>query len=81
MRNPEEALGQLMDRVRPGSSRELGREELWEPPAFASCEDIRLWLRDGVMSATLYERYPDGRWAIEVMLKEQNPGKVRIILL
>lgn len=81
MRDPETALGRLMDRVRPGSSRELGREELWEPPIFADYEEIRLWLRDGVMSAKLYERYPDGRWTIEVMLKEQNPGKVRLIVL
>ena len=33
------------------------------------------------MSATMYERYPDGRWTIQLLLKEQNPGTYRYIVL
>jgi len=29
----------------------------------------------------MFERYPDGRWTIQLMLKEQVPGGYRHIVL
>jgi len=78
---PESSLARLMDRIKPGSARRLPTEDGWEPPVFECYEDIRLWLRESVMSATMYERFPDGRWTIQLLLKEQNPGTIRTILL
>ena len=80
-RDPEASLAQLMDRIKPGSARRLQAEEVWEPPAFGDYEEIRHWLRESVMSATMYERFPDGRWTIQLLLKEKNPGATRTILL
>ncbi|MFN7957500.1 MAG: hypothetical protein U0P46_04115 [Holophagaceae bacterium] len=78
---PETSLARLMDRIKPGSSRHAPIVEDWEPPVFEDYEAIRLWLRDSVMSATMFERFPDGRWTIQLLLKEQNPGTYRYILL
>ncbi len=79
---PETSLAQLMDRIKPGSSRHAEIvADGWEPPDFSDYEDIRLWLKESVMSATMFERYPDGRWTIQLLLKEQNPGTYRYILL
>ena len=78
---PEASLAGLMDRLKPGSGRVGEPGEAWEPPDFEQYEDIRAWMKDAVMSATLYERYPDGRWTIQLLLKEQNPGTYRYIVL
>jgi hypothetical protein len=79
--DPEQVLAGLMDHLKPGSAQQVAAPETWEPPAFAGYEEIRVWLRDSVMSASLYERYPDGRWTIQLLLKEQNPGTYRYIVL
>jgi len=78
---PETSLAQLMDRIKPGSARHVKATAEWEPPAFGDYEAIREWLKESVMSATVYERYPDGRWTIQMLLKEQNPGTYRYIVL
>jgi len=78
---PEQSLAHLMERIKPGSARKVLEPQPWEPPAFASYEDIREWLRDSVMSATVFERFPDGRWTIQLMLKEQVPTGYRHIVL
>ncbi len=80
-RSPESTLASLMDRIKPGSARHIGTLEDWEPPTFEHYEDIRQWLKESVMSATMYERYPDGLWTIQLLLKEQNPGTYRYIVL
>lgn len=84
MQDPESSLASLMDRVKPGSARHVvagEAGEAWEPPVFEGYENIREWLKESVMSATMYERYPDGRWTIQLLLKEQNPGTYRYIVL
>jgi hypothetical protein len=81
MQDPEASLARLMARLKPGSTLPRPDPEAWEPPTFEHYEDIRLWLRDSVMSANLYERFPDGRWTIELLLKEQNPGTCRYLVL
>ena len=84
MQDPETSLANLMDRVKPGSGRRVGVDgtgETWEPPVFECYETIRDWMKESVMSATMYERYPDGRWTIQLLLKEQNPGTYRYIVL
>jgi hypothetical protein len=78
---PEASLAGLMDRIKPGSARHVVIPTDWEPPSFPAYEDIREWLKESVMSATIYERYPDGRWTIQMLLKEQNPGTYRYIVL
>ena len=80
-RSPESALASLVDRIKPGSAQHVGAMEAWEPPAFERYEDIRHWLKESVMSANIYERYPDGRWTIQIMLKEQIPSGYRHIVL
>jgi hypothetical protein len=70
-----------MDHIKPGSSRLVEETTDWEPPQFADYENIREWMKESVMSATMYERYPDGRWTIQLLLKEQNPGTYRYIVL
>ena len=80
-RDPESTLASLMDRIKPGSARHIQTMETWDPPAFEHYEDIRQWLKESVMSATMYERYPDGLWTIQLLLKEQNPGTYRYIVL
>ena len=82
--DPEASLVHLMDRVKPGSGRHLvvgEADTAWEPPIFEHYETIRDWMKESVMSATMYERYPDGRWTIQLLLKEQNPGTYRYIVL
>ncbi|WP_285570386.1 hypothetical protein [Geothrix limicola] len=81
MPEPETALARLMDRIKPGSARRMAEGEAWEPPVFGTYEDIREWLKESVMSATMFERFPDGRWTIQLMLKEQIPGGYRHIVL
>jgi hypothetical protein len=81
MPNPERSLARLMDHLKPGSAARLSGEGNWEPPTFERYEDIRHWLSESVMSATLFERYPDRRWTIQLLLKEQNPGTYRYIVL
>jgi hypothetical protein len=81
MHDPELSLAHLMDRIKPGSARRIQESAPWEPPVFESYEDIREWLKESVMSATMYERFPDGRWTIQLMLKEQIPGGYRHIVL
>ena len=78
---PEASLARLMDHIKPGSARHVATTGAWEPPAFEAYEDIREWMKESVMSATVYERYPDGRWTIQLLLKEQNPGTYRYIVL
>jgi hypothetical protein len=75
------ALAGLMDRIKPGSARHIEVEAEWQPPEFERYEDIRDWMKEFVMSASMYERYPDGRWTIQLLLKEQNPGTYRYIVL
>jgi hypothetical protein len=81
MQEPVLSLARLMDHIKPGSARKILAGEAWEPPVFESYEDIREWLKESVMSATMYERYPDGRWTIQLMLKEQIPTGYRHIVL
>ena len=81
MTHPEEALARLMTRIKPGARLPGPSGPEWEPPAFECYEDIRQWLSESVLTAKLYERYPDGRWTIELLLKEQNPGTLRYIVL
>jgi hypothetical protein len=81
MQDPETSLAQLMDHLKPGSRPQDTAGDDWEPPAFEHYEDIRLWLRESVMSANLFERFPDGRWTIQLLLKEQNPGTYRYLVL
>jgi hypothetical protein len=79
--DPEAGLAHLMDRIKPGSARHVTAAVAWEPPTFGTYDDIRAWLKDSVMSATMYERFPDGRWTIQLLLKEQDPGTYRYIVL
>ena len=87
MSAPETNLARLMDRLKPGSGARLPRslegesDGGWEPPVFERYEDIRAWMKESVLTAQLYERYPDGRWTIQLLLKEQNPGTYRYIVL
>ena len=79
--DPQGGLVRLMDHIKPGSARHVQAEEAWEPPVFERYEDIRDWMKESVMSATMYERFPDGRWTIQLLLKEQNPGTYRYLVL
>ncbi len=81
MQDPETSLARLMDYLKPGSAARGEAGVGWEPPMFERYEDIRDWLKESVMSATMYERYPDRRWTIQLLLKEQNPGTYRYIVL
>ena len=81
MQDPETSLAQLMAHIKPGSKAPRAVTDPWEAPAFEHYEDIRLWLKESVMSANLFERFPDGRWTIQLLLKEQNPGTCRYIVL
>jgi hypothetical protein len=81
MQDPEASLARLMGYIKPGSGARGPVEGGWEPPPFGQYEDIREWLKESVMSATMYERFPDGRWTIQLLLKEQEPGIYRYIVL
>jgi hypothetical protein len=74
-----------MDYIKPGSAAQgtagEAAREAWTPPVFERYEDIKPWLAESVLSATMYERFPDGRWTIQLLLKEQNPGTYRYIVL
>lgn len=73
---PAEALARLQDYVRPGARSALARVENWQPPVFESYEAMKDWIKEEVLSARMYEAFPDGRWTIELLLKEQEPGTV-----
>lgn len=77
----EPRLTELMAFIKPGAGTHGVTVAEWEPPSFACYEEIRPWLAESVMSATMYERYPDGRWTMQLLLKEQNPGAYRFIVL
>ena len=79
--SPEEFLTSLLERLKPGSTAGEEAMEPWAPPPFRRYEEIRTWLKESVLTAKMYERYPDGRWTMELLLKEQIPGKVRTIVL
>ena len=81
MQDPEASLARLLEYLKPGSAARGTGSDGWTPPAFERYEDIRAWLSESVMSATMYERYPDRRWTIQLLLKEQNPGTYRYIVL
>ncbi|WP_257303940.1 hypothetical protein [Geothrix campi] len=81
MQDPETSLARLMEYLKPGSAARGAAGGAWEPPRFERYEDIRDWLKESVMSATMYERYPDRRWTIQLLLKEQDPGTYRYIVL
>lgn len=85
MQGADATLARLMDRIKPGSGRHVSPalpvDGSWEPPAFEQYEDIRAWLKESVLEARLYERFPDGRWTIQLLLKERVPGTYRYIVL
>ncbi|WP_306589457.1 hypothetical protein [Geothrix sp. 21YS21S-4] len=81
MDTPEAALARLMEYVKPGSRARGADDDGWAPPAFERYEEVRQWLSESVLSATMYERYPDRRWTIQLLLKEQDPGTYRYIVL
>ncbi len=72
--DPVEALQRLQALVRPESKGPATVVEDWQPPAFGSYEELKDWLKEAVLTARVYEAFPDGRWTIELMLKEQVPG-------
>jgi hypothetical protein len=72
--DPVAALHRLQAFVRPEPSRPAALVEDWQPPAFGSYEDLKAWLKEAVLTARVYEAFPDGRWTIELLLKEQEPG-------
>lgn len=72
--DPVEALRRLQALVRPEAQGPAPIVEDWQPPAFASYEALKDWLKEAVLTARMYEAYPDGRWTLELMLKEQVPG-------
>lgn len=79
--DPRQAYARLVEHLRPGSSRRIPQGVPLEPPDFARPEDIRAWLSQSVMSAVMYQRFPDARWTLELVMKEQTPGPVRILVL
>ena len=81
MPDPQTELSRLLEYIKPGSGARGGGAGGWEPPPFERYEDIREWLKESVLSATMYERFPDGRWTIQLLLKEQEPGIYRYIVL
>ncbi len=72
--DPVEALDRLQAYVRPESRSPLAVVEDWQPPAFGSYEELKDWLKEAVLSARIYEAFPDGRWTLDLLLKEQLPG-------
>lgn len=78
---PADALARLQAYVRPGAQASLARVEDWQPPVFEDYEALKDWLKESVLTARLYEAYPDGRWTIELLLKEQVPGTTYRIVL
>lgn len=72
--NPEAALDRLQAYIRPGAERTARIVDDWQPPDFPSYDALKEWLKEAVLHARLYEAYPDGRWTIDLLLKEQVPG-------
>lgn len=68
-----EALSRLQAYVRPGHEPAPVVED-WTPPSFTSYEELKAWLKEAVLTARVYEAFPDGRWTIDLLLKEQVPG-------
>lgn len=79
--DPRQGYARLLERLRPGSSRRIPEGVPLDLPSFTRYEDIRAWLSESVMSAVMYERFPDGRWTLELVMKEQTPGPVRTLVL
>lgn len=71
--DPAEALERLQTYVRP-EARPSAAVESWQPPAFESYESMKAWLKESVLTARIYEAFPDGRWTLDLLLKEQVPG-------
>jgi hypothetical protein len=71
--DPEAALARLQAYVRPdGGTRPV--VDNWQPPAFGSYDELKAWLKESVLTARVYTAFPDGRWTLDLMLKEQVPG-------
>ena len=71
--DPEAALDSLQAYLRPeGSSARVVND--WQPPVSGSYEELKAWIKESVLSARLFEAYPDGHWTIELLLKEPVPG-------
>jgi len=79
--DPIETLARLQAYLRPGARAVPAAVEDWQPPPFETYEDLKAWLKEAVLTAKVYEAFPDGRWTIELLLKEQEPGAFRIIRL
>ncbi len=71
--DPEVALARLQAYVRPDGGAQSVRED-WQPPVFGTYDDLKAWLKESVLTARIYEAFPDGRWTLDLMLKEQVPG-------
>ncbi len=71
--DPEVALARLQAYVRPDGGSQTVRED-WQPPAFRTYDELKAWLKESVLTARIYEAFPDGRWTLDLMLKEQVPG-------
>jgi hypothetical protein len=74
MSGPADALARLQNYIRPGARVSTACVENWQLPPFETYEDMKDWLKEAVLSARMYEAFPDGRWTIELLLKEQEPG-------
>jgi hypothetical protein len=72
--DPAAALDRLQAFVRPGAEGAARIVDDWQPPDFGTYDALKDWLREAVLHARLYEAYPDGRWTIDLLLKEQVPG-------
>jgi hypothetical protein len=81
MPNPDDALARLQAYLKPGVRMQGSIEDGWSPPEFESYEAIRVWLNESVLTAQIYEALPEGRWTIQLLLKEQVPGTYRYIVL
>ena len=72
--DPGAALDRLQAYVRPEPGSPPAVVEDWQPPEFGSYEVLKDWLKEAVLSARMYEGFPDGRWTLDLLLKEQLPG-------
>lgn len=81
LKDPAEALAALQSYIRPEASSSDGHPVPWTMPEFETYEAMKDWLKEKVLSARVYERYPDGRWTVELLLKEQEPDRPRLIVL
>ena len=72
-RDAVEALSRLQAYVRPGHVPGPVVED-WTPPPFTSYDEMKAWLKEAVLTARVYEAFPDGRWTIDLLLKEQLSG-------